>query len=110
MVSNESAPYNVIRNTVDAMLLSGIRSLKIVLRETTLTFSVSTGEIVSMESQVVRVVSLSTTEISEITRLKIRSSGKGYLNALAECNSCAYYWNCLLKDQKRKKKKLKEKK
>ena len=45
-----------------------------------LTISVLTGEPVSMESEVVSVVSLCTTEISEITRLKIRSSWSGYLN------------------------------
>ena len=40
------------------------------LRETTFTISVSTGEPVSVESEIVRVVSLSKTEISNITRLK----------------------------------------
>ena len=35
---------------------------------------------VSVKSEIVRVVSLSTTKISEITRLKIRSSEFGYLN------------------------------
>ena len=43
-------------------------------RTTTLTITDSTGDPVSMESEIARVVSLSTTEISEITRLKIRSS------------------------------------
>ena len=41
-----------------------------VIRESTLTISVSTCEPVSMESEIARVVSFSTTEISEITRLK----------------------------------------
>ena len=47
----------------------------IVLREITFTFSDSTCETVSIESEILRVVSLSTAEISEITRLLIRSSG-----------------------------------
>ena len=51
-----------------------ISFISVVLQETTLTISVSTGELVSMETEIVRVVSLSSTEISEITRLKIRSS------------------------------------
>ena len=57
-----------------------ISVFSVVLKETTLTISVSTCEPVSMESEIVRVFPLSTTEISEITRLKIRSSGSGYLN------------------------------
>ena len=51
--------------------------------ETTLTISDSNGELVSMESKIVRVVSLRTTETSEITRLRIRSSGSGYLNYIS---------------------------
>ena len=63
----------------------GIRALKIgllnrvisvisvVLGKTTVTFSVL------LESEIVRVVSRSTKEISKITRLRIRSSGSGYL-------------------------------
>ena len=43
-----------------------------------------TGEPVSMESEIMRVVSLSTTQISEITRLKTRSSGSEYLNPLSD--------------------------
>ena len=50
-----------------------------VLRETTFTVSVSTGELVSMESEIVSVFSSSATEISEITQLKIRSSWSGHL-------------------------------
>ena len=42
----------------------------VVQRETTLTVSVSTGEPVTMESEIVRVVSLCTKEMSKITRLK----------------------------------------
>ena len=34
-----------------------------------------------MESEIVRVISLSTTEISEITRLQIQSSASGYLSS-----------------------------
>ena len=44
-----------------------------VQRETTLTILVLTGEPVSMESEIVIEVSLSTTEISEITQLKKQS-------------------------------------
>ena len=49
--------------------------------KTTLTTLVSIDEPVSMESEIVRVDSLGTKEISEITRLKIRSSGPEFLNA-----------------------------
>ena len=59
-----------------------ISVISVVLRENTLTISDSTGETVSMESEIMTVLSLSTTEIPEITRLKIRSSRCGYLNAL----------------------------
>ena len=45
-----------------------------VLRETTPTISYLTDKPVSMESEIVTVVSFSTTEISKITRLKIQSS------------------------------------
>ena len=48
------------------------------LRETTLTISDSTGAPVSIESEIMRVVSLSTTEITEITRLKTSYSGSEY--------------------------------
>ena len=64
----------------DRLFKSCISVISVILRETTLTISDWTGEPVSMESEIVRVVSLSTTEISEITRLKIRSSESGYLN------------------------------
>ena len=40
------------------------------IRDTTRTFLVSNGEPVPVESEIVRVVSLNTTKISEITRLK----------------------------------------
>ena len=55
-----------------------ISVISVVLRETTLTFLDAIGDTVSTESEIVRVVSLSTTEISEITRLKIESSRSGY--------------------------------
>ena len=57
-----------------------ISVISIVLRETTLTTSDSSGELVLIESEIMRVVYLCTTEISEITRLKIRSSRFWYLN------------------------------
>ena len=53
--------------------------ISVVQREITLTISDSAGETASMESEIVRVVSLCTTEISEITRLKIGCSESGYL-------------------------------
>ena len=56
--------------------------ISVVLRETTHTISVSTGEPLSMEYEIVRVVSLGTTDKSEITRLKIRFSGSGYLKCI----------------------------
>ena len=49
-------------------------------RETTVTISDSNGEAVSKESETVKVVSLGIAGISELTRLKNRSSGLGYLN------------------------------
>ena len=50
--------------------------ISVLLGEINLTISPdSTGETVSVGSETVGVISLSTTEISEITRLKIRSSG-----------------------------------
>ena len=58
-----------------------ISVISVVLRETTLSNSDSIGESASMESEIVRVVCLSATEIYDIRRLKIRSSGHRYLNA-----------------------------
>ena len=52
-----------------------ISVISVALRETFLIISDSTGEPVSMEYEIVRVFSLSTTLISEIVRLKILSSG-----------------------------------
>ena len=49
------------------------------LEETTLIVSDSTGETASMEYKTVRVVSSSSTKISEITRSKTRSLGSGCL-------------------------------
>ena len=60
-------------------LIRVISVISVVLRKTTLTISVSIGEPVLMESEKVRVVSLSKKEISKINRLKIRSSGFKYL-------------------------------
>ena len=57
-----------------------ISIISAVQRETTLATSDSTDETVSMEPGIVRVVSFSKTEISERTRLKIRSPGSGYHN------------------------------
>ena len=45
--------------------------ISVVLRETTLTISVLTGGPVSIKYEIVRVVSLSTMEISNISGLKI---------------------------------------
>ena len=53
--------------------------ISVVLSETTITISDSTGEPVSIEVEIMRVVSLSTTEISEITQLNVRSSRYEYL-------------------------------
>ena len=60
-----------------------ISVISVVLRETTLTSSDSTGKPVSMEYEIVKVVS----EISEITRLKIRSSASDTLS-LGESKIC----------------------
>ena len=57
-----------------------ISVISVVLRETTLTISDSTGETVAMESEIARAFQISTTEISQLTRLKIQSSGEEYLN------------------------------
>ena len=56
-----------------------ISVISVVQRETTLTISILTAEPVSMESEKVRVVSLSTLQITEVPRVKIRSPGFGYL-------------------------------
>ena len=61
--------------------------ISVVLRETTLSISDSTGETVSMDSEIVRVVFLGTNEIFKITRLekkKKRSLGSVYLNSLPD--------------------------
>ena len=66
MLSTPNARFSPIKvsNPVDRFLN---RVISVVLRETTFTISVSTGEPVPVESEIVTVVSLSTTEISEIT-------------------------------------------
>ena len=56
--------------------------ISVVLRKTTLTISMLTGEPISTESETERVVFVSTTEITEITRLKIQSSGDRCLHSL----------------------------
>ena len=58
-----------------------ISVIPVVLRKNTLTISDSTGEPVSMESEILRVIFFIKTEISERKRLKIRSSGSGYFKA-----------------------------
>ena len=64
----------------------------VVQRETTITITVSTGEPVSVESKTVRVVSLNTTEITGVTRFKIRSLGwstlsEDYLGIMYQCDA-----------------------
>ena len=44
-----------------------------------------------MESEIIRVVSLCTIEISEKTRLKIRSSGKGYLKTNSDIRGTFHF-------------------
>ena len=63
----------------DRFLNGVIWIISVVLRGNDLIILDSIGEPVSMESELVRVISLGTTEISEITRLKIRSLGSEYL-------------------------------
>ena len=66
-----------------------ISVISVVLRENTLTISVSTREPVSMESEIVRVVSFDTTEISEKTRLKSDLQCPETLSPLLQ-ELCAY--------------------
>ena len=65
----------------DRIFNRAISDISVVLRETTLTisYSIETGS--QVETEKVRVVSLSSTEITEITWFKKKktSSGKGYL-------------------------------
>ena len=56
--------------------------ISVVLREPTLSISELTVEPVSMESEIVRVVSLRTTGISKIKQLKIQSPGYKYFNII----------------------------
>ena len=58
-----------------------ISDTPVVPRETTLTYSDSTETGSPVESEIVRVVSVSTMEITDITRFKKKSSRRGYLNA-----------------------------
>ena len=59
----------------DRILYHVIMDISVVLRETCLTISDSIETGPPFETDIVRVVSLSTTETSEITRFKNRSSG-----------------------------------
>ena len=52
-----------------------ISDISVVLRETTLTISDSIETVPPVESEIVRVVYLSTTKISEMTRLKKKKKG-----------------------------------
>ena len=58
-----------------------ISVISVVLKETNLTISDLTGEPVSMESKITRVVSLCTMKIYETTRLEKRYSGCEYLKS-----------------------------
>ena len=64
-------------------------AISVVPRETTLTISVSTSEHVPMQSEIVRVVSLTTTKITDIPRVEIRSSGTDTLT-LTQTSHCFY--------------------
>ena len=68
-------PVERYRRSSASSLNYVILVISFVLGETTLTVLMLTGETISMESEIVRVVSPSTTEILEITWLKIWSSG-----------------------------------
>ena len=57
-------------DTKDRISNRVISDASVVLRETTLTFSDSIETGLPVKTEIVRVVSLSTTEITEITRLK----------------------------------------
>ena len=59
--------YGYLRCTTDPKYTGFVD----VLRETTLTISVTTGESISMESELVRMLSFSIAKISEISGLKI---------------------------------------
>ena len=85
-------------------MVKGIRTLKIffffnlvvlvisvVLWEITPTISDSTDEPVSKESEMLRVISRSTTKISNITKLKIQSSGADTLITKITSNWLAFY-------------------
>ena len=61
-----------------------VSDISALLRETTLTISVSNETGSPVKFKIVRVVSLSTTELSEITRLKLRYLGLDTLSFLLE--------------------------
>ena len=63
-----------------------IPDMSVVLRETTLTFSDSTKRGSSVEAEMERVVSLSGTEKTEITRLTLSQTSPGfYVSAVQVC-------------------------
>ena len=68
----------------DRLFLIRTISVIFVLRDTTFTISDSTGGPLSLEYEIVRVASLSTTEISEITRLRIQFSWSEHLKGFPQ--------------------------
>ena len=73
-----------------------ISDISLVLRETTLTTSDSIETGSPIETEIVRVVSLSTTEITEITRFKTkRSSVPGYLQYSMASKSQVQVFRCI---------------
>ena len=75
-----TGPYLRYSDPEDQFLDHFIFVISVVLREPTVTISDWTVEPVAMKSEILRVVSHVTTEISEIKRLKFRSSASDYLN------------------------------
>ena len=73
-------PDDIIFNRV-------ISDISVVVRENTITISDSIEIGSPGESEMVRMLSRSTTEITEITRLKIRSSGSGYFKEVSDFSS-----------------------
>ena len=71
---NSTVNFSYLKVSIpgDRFFLNRVLSvISVVRRETTI--SVSTDDPASMESQIVQVISINTTEISYITQLKIRS-------------------------------------
>ena len=66
--------------TEDRIFDRVISDICVILREATITISDSTETESQVETDKVRVVSLTKTEITEIRRLKKTSSGSGYLS------------------------------